>query len=90
LVDELQAFLKHYRDWVNTLDTAESKGIEQGLVKGIKQGLVKGIEKGKKDEKIEIAILSLNQGLDIKTISLITGLTTLEIEKLNQRISKGV
>ena len=36
---EYEVSLKHYRDWVNTLDTAEAKGFE----------------KGKKEEKIDIA-----------------------------------
>ncbi|SFV62817.1 hypothetical protein MNB_SV-9-1231 [hydrothermal vent metagenome] len=41
-----------------------------------------GIKEGKKEEKIEIAINSLANGLDIKTISLITGLTIDEINSL--------
>ena len=42
----------------------------------------KGFNKGQKKEKIEIAKVSLKQGLDIKTIAIITGLTEKEIEKL--------
>jgi len=37
---------------------------------------------GKLEEKIEIALTSLNQGLDIEIISKITGLSVEEIEVL--------
>jgi predicted transposase/invertase (TIGR01784 family) len=56
------------------LDFAEEKGLEKGLEKGI--------EKGAKEEKIKIARTSLAQNIDISTISLITGLSIQEIEKL--------
>jgi predicted transposase/invertase (TIGR01784 family) len=74
---EYELSLKHYRDWVNTLDTAENKGI----LKGRKQGLEQGLEQGKKLEKLEIA-KSLLDVLDIETIALKTGLTIQEIESL--------
>ncbi len=54
----------------NALMTAERKGLQ------------KGIEKGEKKKQIEIAKNSLKQGLDIKTVSLITGLTIDEITTL--------
>jgi len=41
-----------------------------------------GIEQGEKNAKIEIAKVSLKNGLDIDTISLITGLTIADIETL--------
>jgi predicted transposase/invertase (TIGR01784 family) len=41
-----------------------------------------GLEKGAKSKQIEIARTSLKQGLEIKIISLITGLTIQEIEQL--------
>ena len=53
-------------DKISALENAEEKGIE------------KGIEKG----KIEVAKKSLEAGLDINTISNITGLDISEIEKL--------
>jgi predicted transposase/invertase (TIGR01784 family) len=49
-----------------------------GKIEGIKEG----IEKGEKQAKIEIAKKSLFQGIDLNTISLITGLSVEEIKKL--------
>ena len=49
---------------------------------GIEEGIKKGISRGEKNRNIEIAKLSLAQGLDIKTISSITGLTEEEIIKI--------
>jgi predicted transposase/invertase (TIGR01784 family) len=49
-----------------------------GKIEGIKEG----IEKGEKQAKIEIAKKSLSQGIDLNTISLITGLSVEEIKKL--------
>jgi predicted transposase/invertase (TIGR01784 family) len=46
-------------------------------------GIKEGIKEGKKEEKIKIARISLKQKIDIKTISLITGLTIDEINNLN-------
>jgi predicted transposase/invertase (TIGR01784 family) len=64
------------------------KGIEQGIEKGIEQGIEKGIERGKeegeKQAKIEIA-KSLLDVLDIETISMKTGLSVEEIEKLKSK-----
>jgi predicted transposase/invertase (TIGR01784 family) len=63
-----------------------SRGIEQGLQKGIEQGIEQGIEKGieqgEKNKAVEIAKVSLQNGLDIQTIATITGLTKDEIEEL--------
>ncbi|SFV54417.1 FIG00499822: hypothetical protein [hydrothermal vent metagenome] len=61
------------------LYTAKKDGIKEGMERGIEKGMEKGVEK----EKIKIAINSLENGLDIKTISLITGLTIDEINSLS-------
>ena len=61
---------------------ADRKGMEKGMKKGIEKGIKEGIEKGKKEEKIEIAKNALNDGINIETISKITGLSIEEIEKL--------
>ena len=45
-------------------------------------GIAEGKAEGKQDEKIEIAKKSLYQGIDINTISIITGLTIEEIHNL--------
>ena len=64
----------------------EKKGLEKGLKKGkeegIKVGIEKGIEKGAKNEKINIAKNMLKEGLDIKLISKLSGLSIEEIKNL--------
>ena len=61
-------------DEINALRTAEKKGLEKGIQKGK--------EEGKKEAKIEVAKTSLKQGLDIKTIAMITGLSEKEIKNI--------
>ncbi len=56
---EYELSLKHYRDWKNTLDTAEAKGVMKGLERG----------------KIEIAKNLLKAKVNIETIQISTGLT---------------
>jgi len=83
---------KMYKE--SLLYTAKKDGIKEGKIEGLKkgkregkregkiEGLKEGKAKGKKEGKIEIAKISLNQKIDIKTISLITGLTIDEINNL--------
>ncbi|NEW59876.1 Rpn family recombination-promoting nuclease/putative transposase [Sulfurovum sp. bin170] len=54
-------------------------------VEGIEEGEKRGRAEGEKKREIEIAKISLKQNIDITTISLITGLTVEEIEKLRER-----
>jgi predicted transposase/invertase (TIGR01784 family) len=54
--------------------------MQKGMQKGLQEGEQKGIEK----EKINIAKNSIKQGLDNQTISLITNLTTEQIEDLRK------
>lgn len=73
---------------------AEEKGRSEGLAKGLTKGLAKGLAKGRAEghaegfsegqtsEKINIAKKSLSKGIDIDTISQITGLSLEEINKL--------
>ncbi len=61
-------------DELNALRTAEKKGIKQGIETGIEQGI--------ETSKLKIAKKSLQQGLDIETIVLITGLTIEEIKSM--------
>lgn len=60
------ASLKHYRDYVNSIDTAINKGRIEGKIEG----------------KFETAREAKKEGLSAKVISKITGLTIEEIEKL--------
>jgi len=77
--DKYHKNLKVYRDLINSVDTAFSEGVQEGFEKGIE----KGMEKGKLEEKKEIA-KSLLDVLDVEIISLKTGLTIEEIEKLKK------
>jgi predicted transposase/invertase (TIGR01784 family) len=66
--------LKEY-DEINAIETSYGNGKIEGKIEG------------KKETSIEIAKNSLKQGLDIKTISLITNLSIEEIEKLKNNLS---
>lgn len=57
-------------DEISALENAEQKGIEHG------------IEEGEKRKSIEIARNAIKTGLDIKTISTLTGLTVDEVDRL--------
>ena len=71
-------------DEINALRTAERKGMEKGIEKGIEKEKINS-EKRLKEEKIEIALKSLEQGLDIKTVQNITGLTDVELINLAKK-----
>ena len=62
------------------------KGIEVGMQEGLEKGKEEGMQEGEKKKQIEIAKISLKQGLNIETISIITGLTKEEIEELQREI----
>ena len=70
--------LKRYRDYKNTIDYAEEKGLEKGLEKGIRIGEAKG----KAEEQRLIAANFKKQGINIETIAQCTGLSAEEIEGL--------
>lgn len=44
--DEYEDSLKVYRDWKNTITTAEIRAMERGMEKGLQQGIEKGLQKG--------------------------------------------
>ncbi|MDQ7085252.1 MAG: Rpn family recombination-promoting nuclease/putative transposase [Sulfurovum sp.] len=87
---EYELSLKHYRDWVNTLDTAEAKGLEKGLAKGLEKGLAKGLEQGLEQGReegeykrnLEVAKNLLKSNIELDTIRLATGLEIEEIKNL--------
>lgn len=66
--------LKYYRDLKNSLDTAKQEGIELGIEQGIEQGLKQG--------RLEMIKEMIAKGVDIQTISSISGLSQDEINKL--------
>ena len=69
--------LLQYWEMTSAIDTA----LEDGVEKGIEQERIKQ-EKLRKQEKLESAGKMLAEGLSIKMISHITGLSIVEIEKL--------
>ena len=74
---------KIYHENMTKFNEAEvmAKGLEQGIGQGIEQERIKQ-EKLRKQEKLESAGKMLAEGLDIKMISHISGLSIAEIEKL--------
>ncbi len=89
--DAYEESLKVYRDWKNTIDTAELKGEKKGFKKGHKEGLEKGekigIEKGEKRKAIETA---LEMKADNEPIAKIMKYTKLTEEEINQLCESGV
>ena len=67
--------LKDYRDWHNTLNHA----IEEKTAKISKKLLAKGRKEGREEFKKEIARKMLDKGMDINSISELSGLTIEEI-----------
>ena len=66
--------LKVYRDWQNTIVTAEQKGMAKGMAEGI--------AKGRMEQNIANARSMKLAGLDYEIISQVTGLSKGEIDKL--------
>ncbi|WP_102345827.1 Rpn family recombination-promoting nuclease/putative transposase [Bacillus sp. Marseille-P3661] len=69
---------KELRDLLSNLEGERRKGKEEGIIEGIKEGK----QKGKLEEKQEIALKMLEEGLNIALIAKITKLSEVEIEKL--------
>lgn len=59
------------------------EGKEEGLKEGVEKGFEKGIEKGIEKANYENAIKMLKAGIELATISSITGLSIEEIQKLS-------
>ena len=72
--DNYEESLKIYRDWKNTIDTAE--------LKGEKKGFKKGIEKGAKKKAIEMVQSLKAKGVAISIIAECSGLSEEEINSL--------
>ncbi|MDD5227749.1 MAG: Rpn family recombination-promoting nuclease/putative transposase [Methylococcales bacterium] len=70
----------------NVIETARMEaleaGIKEGIEQGIEQGIEKGIEQGELKTKQSIAKGMLTKGLDLETITELTGLTHAEIQNL--------
>jgi predicted transposase/invertase (TIGR01784 family) len=62
-------------------DEGMAKGIETGMAKGIETGMAKGFQEGVK----KTALKMLQQKLDLKLISSVTGLSSDDLLKLKNR-----
>ena len=92
--------LKRYRDYHNTIATAEKeafeKGIKQGREQGIEEGIrqvieeafKQGIEQGKQQEKINMTKRLISLNFDNQIIEKITELTLTEIEEIKNLMEK--
>ena len=86
--------LKDYRDWHNTLNhaieekTAQiskkllAKGRKEGIAVGREEGITIGMETGTKNTQKEIARKMLDKGIDINSISELSGLSIEEINDI--------
>ena len=78
--------LKDYRDWHNTLNHAiEEKTAQISkklLAKGRKEGIAVGREEGRENTQKEIARKMLDKGMDINSISELSGLSIEEINDI--------
>ena len=76
------------RDTYNQIEYARETGREEGREEGHKvgkeEGLKEGREEGAKQNSCDIAKRMLEKGIDVETISELTGLTEKEISKLNR------
>lgn len=85
--DEWMAYedrLKWFMIESNTLRKYEGKGFEKGLEEGFEQGLAKGREEKEialKKRNLEIAKNMISKGIDLETVSSITGLSVEEISQ---------
>ena len=66
------------RDYQNIIDTAA----EDGRAEGFAEGEAKGRSEGKAEERVMIAKAMIAKGMDLNTISEITGLSCEEIASL--------
>ena len=76
------------RDTYNQIEYARETGREEGHKVGKEEGLKVGREEGRaegaKQKSFDIAKRMLQKGIDIETISELTGLTEKEISELNR------
>ena len=73
-VRSYEKILKYYRDMKNSLDTAFDEGRAEGK------------EEGRIEEKRQVVINGLQQGLSIQMIATLTGLSEEEIEKIAEEL----
>ncbi len=69
--------------WMNrgAIDKALTDGRREGMAEGMAEGMEKGMEKGMEESCREIAKNMLDMGVDVQTISKVTGLSEETIKK---------
>ena len=81
------------RDTYNQIEYARETGREEGREEGHKvgkeEGLKEGREKGAKQNSCDIAKRMLEKGIDIETISELTGLTAEEVSRLKKELNNA-
>lgn len=84
----LKIFRNNHNIYKSNIERALEEGEEIGIKKGRKEGEKLGIEKGREEvkgeEKNEIALRLIAEGLDNDFIHRITGLSIEEIERLRK------
>ena len=78
------------RDIYNQIEYARETGREEGLEEGREEGRKEGKEEGRaegvKQNSFDIAKRMLEKGIDIETISELTGLTAEEVSSLRKEL----
>ena len=74
--------LKRYRDYKNTVEYAEEKGIKKGIEQGIEIGKAEGMAQGIEQGKLEMALAMKRKGIPLEVIAECSGLSLEEIEGL--------
>ena len=81
------------RDTYNQIEYARESGREEGHKVGKEEGLKVGREEGRaegvKQNSFDIAERMLEKGIDIETISELTGLTEEEVSRLKKEMSNA-
>ena len=71
-------------DTYNQIEYARETGREEGRKEGKEEGIKEGRAEGAKQKSCDIAKRMLEKGIDIETISELTGLTEKEISELDR------
>lgn len=79
---ELISMLTAEWNWEKAIKFAADENREKGREEGREEGIEIGFERGIREEKEKNAIAMKKEGIDVKTISRITGLTKGEINRL--------
>lgn len=79
---EYEDSLKNFRDWFSVVQTAENKGLAEGIAKGLAEGIAKGRAEGRVEEQQEIARVLKKKNIPTEIIMESTKLTADEIAKL--------